>query len=134
MPRKVTDQDLSDLVREVEDPKGTVGAAIAWRNEPTKWVVEKLPIVGELPNDFRAIASAAARDLYENRGWATYSAQGGLRDNEYAELANARAAAGKTATVGGDIFPKLDAWSSATPYGVKKRKTAPNLYAIAITG
>jgi hypothetical protein len=128
VPGVLSDQDLFDLVDGLS--RASVGLAFAWRSEPTKWPVEKVPIVGELPTSFHTIAMEAAKDVYERRSFAEYNAEGGLRDNEYFELANPRAADGKAAAIAGNLFPQLDDYTNARNFGERPRKTLPKLYVI----
>jgi hypothetical protein len=117
-------REQADLVKGLAEAK--ISLAFAWRDSPTDWFVQRVPIMDDLADSFRAIAIAAATDLHDNRTEVPYDPEWPLKPHEFFAIPNAR----PKPPVGGNLFPRLDNFGQASVYGTSRRRSNPNLYII----
>jgi hypothetical protein len=110
-------------------PDANIHLAFAWRDTPTDWLVRRVQMRDQLPEEFRRVALGATQDLHDNRIEIAYDPEWPLKSSEFFHLPNPRTASGPAA-VGGDLFPQLDDFGQLSPYGRERRKSNPNLYVI----
>jgi hypothetical protein len=116
--------EQAELVAALAD--ATINLAFAWRDTPTEWFVQRVPLSDPLPETFRKVALAAATDLHDNRTEVTYDPEWPLKPHEFFAIPNAR----PHPPVGGNLFPQLDNFGQASAYGTSRRRSNPNLYVI----
>lgn len=107
----------------------TIHLAFAWRDEPDKWHVERVPILISLADELKKVAASAAFELHNSRTEIDYDPEYPLNETQFFAIENPRSG-GATAAVGGNLFPQLDDFGQLPSYADTRRRSSPNLYAI----
>jgi hypothetical protein len=101
----------------------TVQVVFAYKNTPTDWDFQRLPLFDGLPDEFRQRGEAAAVDLRDNRTGRAYDPEWDLGDDEYFYVSN-------NPPVGGNFFKKLPNFASLPEFQEKKRIRQPKAWVI----
>lgn len=101
----------------------TVQVVLGFKNSPTEWDFQRLPLHGGLQEDFRARAEAAAIDLRDHRSGRAYDPERDLRDDEFFYLSNAP-------PVGGNFFEQLSNFADLPEFRERRRIRRPNVWVV----
>jgi hypothetical protein len=101
----------------------TVQVVFAYRNTPTDWDLQRLPLHGELQEDFRARAETAAVRLRDELTGRPYDPQWQLASDEFFYLGN-------EPPVGGNLFERLSGFASLPHFKERRRIRAPNAWVV----
>jgi hypothetical protein len=111
----------SDLATKVAT--ATVQVVFAYRNSPTDWAFQLLPLHGDLPEAFRRRAQSAAEDLRDGRTGRAYDPEWDLKSVEFMYLSNQPQA-------GGNFFPQLSSFSNLPAFRERRRIRQPNAWVV----
>jgi hypothetical protein len=101
----------------------TVQVVFSHRNTATDWDLVRLPLHGDLQENFRGRAEAAAVRLRDEMTPQSYDPQWELRPDEFFYLSN-------DPPVGGNLFPKLAGFASLREFKEKRRIRQPNAWVV----
>lgn len=101
----------------------TVQVVLAYKNSPTDWDLQRLPLYGDLQEEFRERAESAALDLWKNRTGRAYDPEWDLRSDEYFYVSN-------TPPIGGDFFSQLPNFATLSAFKEKKRIRHPQAWVV----
>lgn len=118
LPKNFPRQKLADLMA-----TATVQVVLAYKNTPTDWDFQRLPLYGQLQEDFRERAETAAIELRDDRTGRAYDPEWDLKDDEYFYVSN-------NPPVGGDFFTQLPRFATLPAYQEKKRIRHPQAWVI----
>lgn len=96
----------------------TVQVVFAYKTTPTDWDFQRLPLYGDLQEDFRERAEDAAIELRDDRRGRPYDPEWDLREDEFFYVSN-------SPPVGGNFFTQLVNFASLPAYQEKKRIRQP---------
>jgi hypothetical protein len=113
-PRKRLAKRLSDA---------TVQVVFGYRNSATDWDFQRLPLHGDLQEDFRDWAEQAAIGLRDELTGRAYDPSWQLRAGEFFYVSN-------DPPVGGDFFPQLNKFVQLPPYKERKKIRQPNAWVV----
>jgi hypothetical protein len=127
----LTPKDIAEQAELVEKlATATIQLAFAWRDEPDKWHVEKVPILDPLTGKLRQLAKNTAEDLRANRVEIDYEPEYPLNETQFFAIENRRGAGNATTPVGGNLFPQLDNFGQLPSYVDTRRRSSPQLYVV----
>lgn len=101
----------------------TVQVVFAYKNNPTNWDFQRLPLFDGLQDDFRSRAEAAAVDLRDGRRGRAYDPEWELQADEFFYVSN-------DPPIGGNFFNKLPNFATLPEYVERKRIRQPNAWVI----
>ncbi len=101
----------------------TVQVVFAYRNSVTDWDLVRLPLHGDLQENFRKRAEAAAVQLRDNTTPRPYDPQWDLSPEEFFYLSN-------EPPVGGDFFTQLPGFAMLHEFKEKRRIRQPNAWVV----
>jgi hypothetical protein len=101
----------------------TVQVVFAHRNAATDWDLVRLPLHGDLQENFRRRAETAAVQLRDGLTARSYDPQWDLGPDEFFYLSN-------EPPVGGDFFTQLPGFATLHEYKEKRRIRQPNAWVI----
>jgi len=101
----------------------TVQVVFAYKNTPTDWAFQRLPLHGDLQDAFRARAEAAAVDLRDNRASRSYDPEWDLKSDEFFYLSN-------QPPVGGNFFTQLPDFAALPEFTERRRIRKPNAWIV----
>jgi hypothetical protein len=101
----------------------TVQVVFAYRNSATDWHLLRLPLHGDLQENFRSRAEAAAVRLRDDLAPRAYDPQWQLAAEEFFYLAN-------EPPVGGNLFTQLPAFATLHGFKERRRIRQPNAWVL----
>jgi Kiwa protein KwaB-like len=101
----------------------TVQVVFAYKNSPTDWEFQRLPLHGDLQDHFRRRAELAAEDLRDSRTGRAYDPEWDLKADEFFYLSN-------DPPVGGNFFTQLPNFVSFPAFQERRRIKKPNAWVV----
>lgn len=101
----------------------TVQVVFAYRNTATDWDLVRLPLHGDLQENFRDRGETAAVQLRDELTGRTYDPQWDLRSDEFFYLSN-------EPPVGGDFFTQLPGFGALREFRERRRIRQPNAWVV----
>lgn len=117
-PKNFARKALADLTK-----TATVQVVFAYKDTPTDWTLQRLPLHDGLHDAFRARAEIAAEDLRDNRIGRAYDPEWDLRPDEFMYVSNIPPA-------GGNFFPRLANFATLPEFREKKAIRQPKAWVI----
>ncbi len=96
-----------------------VQVVFAYKNTPTDWEVQRLPLYGDLQDAFRQRVQAGAETLRDDRVGRAYDPEWELKSDEFFHLSN-------EPPVGGNLFVRLPNFATLPEFRERRRIRQPN--------
>jgi hypothetical protein len=101
----------------------TVQVVFGYRNSATAWAFQRLPLHGNLQEQFRKRAEASAVELRDELTGRAYDPQWDLKPDEYFYVVN-------DPPVGGDFFPQLERFTELRDFKERRKIRQPNAWVV----